>query len=165
MDAPTKIRDLDLSVDSHEDILGLDVAVNDVLAMQVAQSGGHLGNVLSSLPFGESRLPTQVLIQLTLGSKLKDEEDALAVMEVTVKLENIGVAKIALDLDLSPHLLLDTTTSLDLALVQHFKTADVSVRALTRKVDTAELALAERLSDLEHAEVEGLRLGLLNKLY
>lgn len=37
VDAPAKVGDLELAVDADEDVLGLDVAVDDVLAVQVAQ--------------------------------------------------------------------------------------------------------------------------------
>lgn len=46
MDRPPKVADLELAVDPDEDVLGLDVAVDDVLGVEVRQGVGHLGDVL-----------------------------------------------------------------------------------------------------------------------
>ena len=45
MNAPSEIRDLDLAVDADEDVLGFDVAVDDVLFVQVVEGEGHLVDV------------------------------------------------------------------------------------------------------------------------
>lgn len=155
VDAPAEIGNLDLAVDAHEDVLGLDVTVNDVLAVQVAQRRSHLGNVLRRLPLGEPALLTQVLVQLALAGELEDEEDALAVVEVAVQLEDIGVAQVTLDLDLAADLLLDAAL-LEFVLVQDLEGADEAARALPREVHAAKLALAQGPANLKHAEVEDL---------
>lgn len=162
MDAPAEVGDLDLAVDADEDVLGLDVAVDDVLAVQVAQGAGHLGHVLRGLPLGEPVLAPQVLVQLALGRELEDQEDALAVVEVPEELQDVGVPQVALDLDLAPHLLLHAPLR-QLRLVQHLERADEAARALPRQVHAPELALAERPADLEHAEVELLEGRLLDQ--
>lgn len=162
MDAPAEVGDLDLAVDAHEDVLGLDVPVDDVLAVQVAQGAGHLGDVLRGLPLGEAVLAAQVLVQLALGGELEDQEDALAVVEVPEELQDVGVPQVALDLDLAPHLLLHPPLR-QLRLVEHLERADEAARALPRQVHAPELALAERPADLEHAEVELLEGRLLDQ--
>ena len=43
--APAKVANLELAVDPEEEVLGLDVAVDDVLRVQVAERVGHLGDV------------------------------------------------------------------------------------------------------------------------
>ena len=152
---PAEIGDLDLAVDAHEDVLRLDVAVDDVLAVEVAQGARHLGDVLRGLPLGEAVLAAQVLIQLTLGGELEDQEDPLAVVEVAEQLQDVGVPQVALDLDLAPHLLLHPALS-QLGLVQHLQRADEPARPLPRQVHTPELALSQWPPDLEHAQVEVL---------
>lgn len=154
VDAPPEIRNLDLAVDAHQNVLGLDVAVDDVLAVQVAQRRRHLGNVLGRLPLGEAVLLAQVLVQLALAGELEDQEDALAVVEVPVQLEDVGVPQVALDLNLAPHLLLHARAVLQLRLVEDLERADEVARPLARQVHAPELALAEGASDLKHAEVE-----------
>jgi hypothetical protein len=63
--------------------------------------------VRSSLPLGEALFATQVLVKLTLASEFEDQEDALAVVEVAEKAEDVGMGKIGLNLDLSADLFLD----------------------------------------------------------
>lgn len=46
MHTPSEIRKLDLAMDAHKDILGLDITMDDMLFMQVYESGRHLGNIL-----------------------------------------------------------------------------------------------------------------------
>ena len=105
--APAEVRDLDLAVDADQDVLGLDIAVHDVLLMQIFQGGGHLRDVLRGLPLWEARLLAQVLVQLAAARELENEEDAFAVVEVPEQAQDVGVAQVALDLDLAPDLLLD----------------------------------------------------------
>ena len=64
-------------MDANEDVFRLDIAVHYVLLVEVLERGGHLGNVLSSLPFRETLFFAQVLVQLSLSSELENEEDAL----------------------------------------------------------------------------------------
>jgi len=84
MHTPPKIRDLDFAVDADENVLGLNVAVDDVLLVQVLERGRHLSDVLCSLPFRETLLAAQVLVQLAFSRKLKDQEDAFSIVEVAV---------------------------------------------------------------------------------
>mgnify|MGYP001202434070 CR=1 FL=1 len=46
VDAPAKVCELEVAVDADEDVLGLDVAVDYVLGVQVRERVGHLGDVL-----------------------------------------------------------------------------------------------------------------------
>ena len=161
---PPEIRNLDLAVNTDEDVLGLNVPVDDVLAVQVAESRRHLGNILGRLGLGETVLLAEVLVQLALARELEDQEDAFAVMEVTEELEDVGVAEVALDFDLSADLPLHTASGLQLVLVQHLEGADEATRALPHEIDAAELALTQGFPDLEHAEMPLLGLRLLDEL-
>ena len=46
MDGPAKVGDLDVSLVAHQQVLGLDVAVDDVLEVAVVQRLGERGDVL-----------------------------------------------------------------------------------------------------------------------
>jgi hypothetical protein len=46
MNAPTKIAYLELTVDAEEEVLGFNVSVDDVFAVQIRQSIGHLSDIL-----------------------------------------------------------------------------------------------------------------------
>lgn len=151
-------------MDADEDVFRFNIAVDDMLSMQVAQRRRHLRNILGSLPFGEAALAAQMLVQLALAGKLEDEEHALAVVEVPKQLQDIGVAQIALDLNLATHLLLHAAACLQLVLVEDLEGADEARLALACQVDSAKLALAEGAADFEHAEVERFgHAGLLDE--
>lgn len=155
VNTPAKVTDLDLSVDSDEDILGLDVTVHDVLFVQIFQCSSHLRNVLRSLPFWEPVLLAKVFVQLTTASELEDQENSLAVMEVTVQSQDIRVSQVTLDLDLASDLLLNTAL-LQLRLVQHLERADEAGGPFFGQVHTTKFALSKRLSNLEHSQVQVL---------
>ncbi|KAH9831296.1 cercosporin toxin biosynthesis protein, partial [Teratosphaeria destructans] len=155
---PAEIGDLDLAVQADEDVLGLDVAVHDVLAVQVAQRARHLRDVLRGLPLREALGLAQVLVQLALARELEDQEDALGVVEVAVQAQDVGVREVGLDLDLASDLLLHFA-GLQLGFVQDFEGADEVRGAFARQVDPAEFAFAQGFADLEHAQVELFRRG------
>ncbi len=102
----------------------------------------------------------RVLVELALAGEFEDEEDALAVVEVAVQAQDVGVAQVGLDLDLAADLLLHLAL-LELGFVQHFQRADEVCGALFGEVDAAEFAFAQGFADLEHAEVEGSGRGEL----
>jgi len=45
MHRPSEIADFDGAVDGNEDVFGLDIAVDDVFAVQVGEGEGHLVDV------------------------------------------------------------------------------------------------------------------------
>ena len=90
---PTKVRNLDLAVNAYEDVLGLDVAVHDVLLVEVLERCGHLGNILCCFPFWEALFLAEVLVEFSLAGELENEENALCVVEVTEQLEDVGVGE------------------------------------------------------------------------
>lgn len=156
MHAPPEIGNLELAVDADEDVFGLDVPVDNVLAVQITQGRRHLGNVLGSLPFREAVLPAQVLVQFPLAGELENQKHALIVVEVAKHLQDIGMTEVALNLNLAADLALDAS-ALQLVLVQHLERADEAARALPSKVHAPEFALAQRTADFEHSQVELLR--------
>ena len=153
MHAPPEIADFDLAVQAHEDILGFNIAVHDVLFVQVLERRGHLGNVLRGLPFGEFLGFAQVLVELAFAGEFEDKEDALAVVEVAVEAEDVGVGEVALDFDFAPDLLFHFAL-LEFGFVEDFQGADEARAAFSGQVDAAELAFAEGFADFEHAQVE-----------
>lgn len=152
MHTPAKVGNLEFAMDTDQNILGLDVAVNDVLPVQITQGRRHLGNVLGRLPLGEAVFFAQVFIELSLAGKLEDQKDALAIVKVAKELENVGMAQVGLDLNLAAHLLLYAAV-LNLALVQHLQGADEARRALAGKVYSTKLTLSQWSSDLKHAQM------------
>ena len=47
--APTKVADFEVAVETEKKVLWFDVAVNNVLAMEIGQCFCHLGNVLQEM--------------------------------------------------------------------------------------------------------------------
>lgn len=152
MDAVAEVGQLQLAVQPEEDVLRLHVAVHDVLAVQVHQGQRDLGDELSGATLREPALALQSLVQLSAGGVLEDQEDAVRVVEPAVEAEDARVPKVAVDLDLAPHVDLGALPH-DLVLLQHLEGADVARLAVLGEVDAAELALAQRLADLEQPQV------------
>ena len=46
MDAPAKVSDLELALDTNEEVFGLDVPMDDMLFVEIAERVCHLRNVL-----------------------------------------------------------------------------------------------------------------------
>ena len=159
MDAPTKIRDLDLVVNSNQNIFRLDVTVHDVLLVEVFQRGCHLSDILGGSPLWKAIRFSKVLVKLPFPSELEDEEDSLAVVEVTIESENVWVPQITVNLNLSPHLFLHFSL-LQFALVEDLESADETRGSLLGQINSPKLSLAQGLSDLEHSQVPVLRLVL-----
>ena len=97
--------------------------MHDVLLVKILQSSRHLRNVLRSLPLGEPVLLAQMLVQFTLASEFQNQEDSLAVVEMTIQAKHIGVAQVTLDLDFAANLLLHAAL-LQLGFVQDLQGTD-----------------------------------------
>lgn len=160
MHTPSEVRDLDLSMDSHKNVLRLDVPVHDMLVMEIRQRCGHLRDVLCCFPLWKSVFFPKMFIQLSFARKFEHEEDTLDVVKVAVEANDIGMSQMAVDLNLSPHLLFDLSL-LQLAFVKDFQCANKPSRSLFGQVYATEFALAQGLSYFEHTKVELLRLWLL----
>jgi len=68
------------------------------------------------------------------------------------------MAQVALNLNLTPHLLLDTIVTLQFSLVQYLERANETASPFAREVHTAEFTLAEWPPNVKHAEVKCARL-------
>ena len=73
------------------------------------------------------------------------------VVEVSVQAQDVGMAQMRLDLDLSTELVLDATAAADLE--QNLERDDVLALLLARQVDVTELTAPERLTDVEIAQL------------
>ena len=151
VDGPAKVGDLDLALGADEQILGLDVAVDDVLLVAVGQGLAEVGDVPGRSALGEPTAVGQLLVQLTAGTVLEDEVDALGIVEVTEHAEDVAVAEVGLDLDLAAELVLDAGLE-KLGLLQDLERNDVLGTFLASQVDGTELAAAEGLADLKVVE-------------
>ena len=147
--APAKVADLELAVDTQEKILGLDISVDDVLRVEVGEGVGHLIDVDGAATLREGTVLRELLVELTLAGKLEHEEDALLVVEVTVKAENMWVSEVLLDLDLATDLLLYSRLD-DLGLVETLEGEDVLWLDLgANHVDTTEFTFSQRPADIK----------------
>jgi len=71
-------------MDADQDILGFDITMDDMLFMQVYESGRHLSNIFSSPRLREAPSFLQHLVELTLSREFQDEKHALRIVEVAV---------------------------------------------------------------------------------
>lgn len=101
MDAPAKISQFDQSSRRHHDIFWFDIAMDDVVAVQKADSIANLPD--NRLHFLHSHSIFSLLhqrIESLLASVLLDEIDTLLIMKDTVQLDDIEIIAKALDLKL-----------------------------------------------------------------
>ena len=110
---PAKISDLDLVVETDEEVFRFDVAMNDILrelnlkklnikthlVVEVLEGLCRLGNIGCRTWFLKVMLALDHLVQLALSSILEDEEHALVVVEIAVHAQHIWVAQGCLDFD------------------------------------------------------------------
>lgn len=94
VDGPAEVADLDLAVNTDEDVLRFDVPVHDVLLVEIFERRGHLGDVLRGFPLGEPLLPPEVLVQLALPGELQDQEDPFTVVEMAEQSQDIRVSEV-----------------------------------------------------------------------
>jgi len=74
---PAKVGELHLAADAEQEVFGLDVAVDDVAAVQVLQGQRDLRDVLRRPLVAELALLAQNLEQLALRGVLQNQVDAL----------------------------------------------------------------------------------------
>lgn len=91
MDRPPKVRNFHVASATQQQIFRLDVAMNDVLRMAVDQSVHELTDNFCRKLGSEGALLSQQLVDRTPSSVLQHQVDALLVVEVTVKAQNIFV--------------------------------------------------------------------------
>lgn len=91
---------------SYEEVLRLDVPVDDVLCVAVAQSPGEFQDVLRALALPEASLGLEVLIKLAAGAVLENQVNPLVVKEVSVKAKDVDMAKVRLNLNFPAQLVL-----------------------------------------------------------
>ena len=83
--------------------------MDDVLRVDILHSLADLVNVVSCLGLRvlSIRLSLQFFVKLTLRAVLQNQVDLVFVVEEAIELDYILVAKMAVDLDLSPQLVSD----------------------------------------------------------
>lgn len=124
MNTPPKVADLEFTVDSDEEIFGLNIAVDYMFGVEVDEGIGHLVNVDSAAAFRKTAILHELLVHLALASELEHEEDAILVMEVTKEAKDVGVSKVLLDFDFASDLFLNSRLY-DLLLVEALEGEDI----------------------------------------
>jgi len=154
-DAPAKVGDLDPAIRAHEQVLGLDVAVDHAALMAVVEPRSCLRNVARR---HHRRQPPEIgqhLEDLALRRVLDHDVHVLGVLEVAVDLQYVLVPERGLDLHLAPEL--------DFGVVGHelffghaFQRADEAGCPVPHKKHAAELAAAQLAPDLEIPQSQAL---------
>lgn len=152
MNTPPEICNLQFAIQPKKQILRLDVAMNDMLRVQVGQSISHLINV-SCAPFlAEVPLPIELTIQFALRRELEHKKYALPVVEIAIQPQNIGMPEVLLYLNLATSLLLDLVLH-NFVFVEGFKSEDVVRGRLgANHVNAAEFAFPKWFTNVEVAE-------------
>ena len=85
----------------EQDVLGLDVAMDDVVAMRVIERLGHLMRDLHGVDHRQRLLPREALPQRIAFDERHDVEQQPAGLAVVVQLEDVGMLQAGGDLDLA----------------------------------------------------------------
>lgn len=104
-DGPAKVRKFDVTVLGEEDVLGLEVPVDDVLLVTVDEGLCDLSDVAGSLGLREAALLLETAKEFSFGGVLHEDVDVGVVVKVTEHPEDVLVAQVGLDLDLTSELL------------------------------------------------------------
>lgn len=148
MHRPSEIGNLETALSAEKQVLRLDIAVNDVLGVAVFERLGEVSNVLSSLLFLELALLLEILVQFSLGSILENEVYSLGVIKVPVEAENIFMAEMRLNLNLSTQLVFDSVFA-QLFLEQNLESTDKFTLLLTSEVHTSKLSVTKRFTNIK----------------
>jgi hypothetical protein len=154
--AVSEIGEFDLILESEKDVLRLDVAVEYIFGVHVAQRVGDLGYVLRSRVFVETTLflLLQAREQAAARRIFEDEVDVLVVVEPGEQFENVLVCEVLVDFDFAADQTLFGFVG-GLRFGDDFEGANVVCSDVPREEDAAEFAFAESGADFEVACGEG----------
>jgi hypothetical protein len=153
MDAPPKVTDLEFTIDSDEEVLGLNIPVNYVFGVEVDESVGHLVDVNGTPTFRKAAVLHELLVHLALTGEFEHEEDAVLVVEVAVETEDVGVPEVLLDLDFASDLFFDPGLY-NLFLVEALEGEDVvGFDLCPNHVNVSESAFTERTANVKVIQV------------
>lgn len=136
-----KVRELEFSLNTDQNVLGLYIAVYNVLAIHMLKSARYLCSILGGFPFGQTMLSTQLLVKLSLCSEFEREKYPLVVVEVAVKFEDIGMTQVGLNFNVVADLLLHLVF-FKFGLVQGLQLADIAATAFRYEIKPPEFTFA-----------------------
>lgn len=107
MHRPSKICNLELTLESNQQIFGFDITMNHMLRMAVDQCVAKRHDVRSSSSFVECPAALQFFVKFPFCGIFQDQVHTTGVVEVAVQPQDVWMAKVRLDLNLSAQLVLD----------------------------------------------------------
>ena len=148
VNGPSEVCDLDLALAVDEEVLGLDVAVDDVFLVAVVEGRGEGADVVGRPLLREAFQALEVLVEFAPRGELEDEVDSTLVVKVPIESKDVVVSKMGLDLDLATKLVLHTGFR-KLRLEQNFEGYNIVTLFLPRQVNVPELSSSERFPNVE----------------
>mmetsp|Transcript_9778 Transcript_9778/g.24422 ORF Transcript_9778/g.24422 Transcript_9778/m.24422 type:complete len:329 (+) Transcript_9778:81-1067(+) len=143
---PAKVGQLELPVAVHQQVLGLDVAMDHVLAVAKVQRIGQLSHQTrrGRLAKAAVLLRLEQIVELATLRELEHEEDARLVVKVRKQTQDVRVSQPCLNLDLASQLALHALL-LQLLLEEHLQRYHLACSPLARHIHqsvapTAQLA-------------------------
>jgi len=157
---PAKVSNFKLTITPLKQIFWFEIAVNDVLGMEIVKCVAELADVPGRKLEAEPVLRRgQFLVEFSTLRILKDQEDSLGVVKPRIHPQDIFVSKVTLNFNFGPCQQLKTVT-FELAFRQHFDGDDEAGALLTREKDMAKLPSTEFLAHVKvieaHPTLEGL---------
>ena len=101
---PPEVRKLDVVLVVKENVLGFDVAMHDLVIVQILEGLGELSDVLGGLSRGEGPRLLELRVQHPADAGLQDELDVGVRPEVAVRAQEVDVARVVRNFDLAAEL-------------------------------------------------------------
>jgi hypothetical protein len=146
--SPTEVAHLQRVPHTDQNVLGLDVAVDDVLRMAVLDRLDHLLKIPRRPSLRERTAALQQRIKLAAWSHLKHEVDAPLVVEEAVHAQDVHMSAVRLDFDLAAQLVLYPMLD-QLSFVQYLQRENEARSTVTRDVDRAEFPSTKTFPDVD----------------
>lgn len=153
--AEPEVREFGVALFVEHDVVGLEVALNDVVGVQVLDGQQDFGDVELGGVFVELLQFVQDLAQVAAGALLHDEEQLLGGLEGLEEFDDEGVLDLGEDVALCLGLAREVAAH-DLLLAQHLHGLEALLALLLNQLHLAETAFAEH-----HVRHEVLRDDLL----
>jgi hypothetical protein len=151
MDRPPEIGQFEIGVQSHKDVLRLEIAVDDVLRVAVADSVGNLTDALRCVAAIKLFGISEDRKQFTARCIFHDKVYIRVVVEISIETDDVRVPQVGLDLDFATNLAFHVVF-LDSSLVYDLKSHNKLGTNLPGEIDTAVLAVPERTANFEIAK-------------
>ena len=148
-----EVGELEVAVVLDEYILGLEVAIDDVVDVQVLEREEYVGRVEARLVLVKAASLLQQQVQVAVAHEIETKVDVRAVLEAEVQLDDVRVVAGGEYVALAYHAV-DLPLLVELGLGEHLDGVEFVGGLVVAEQDAAERARAERAQQREVGDLE-----------